>query len=237
MCRRAGKTSKRGLSDEQVPILVALDRSGTTTCSVLPSVTADNVQAVLEPRMDDDILLVTDGNIIYPPCAKSPGIKHEALNQSAGERVRGAIHIQTVNNRHSRFKDFLRRFRGVSIKYLGIYLHWFERYEIAKSSPRSYLATATGGPCIRFSNCAKFISRILLYKYLTLGKHRVHASPSRTRFLTENANDDTMPCFSGIMARMKMSFHLDTNKYRPTSILAHLGYGTGHHKGLANHCR
>ena len=155
--------SKRGLSDEQVPILVALDRSGTTTCSVLPSVTADNVQAVLEPRMDDDILMVTDGNNIYPPCAKSPGIKHKPLNQSAGERVRGAIHIQTVNNRHSRFKDFLRRFHGVSTKYLGIYLHWFERYEIAKSSPRSYLATATGGPCIRFSNCAKFISRILLY--------------------------------------------------------------------------
>ena len=101
--RRGGKASKRGLSDAQVPILVAVDRSGTTTCSVLPSVTADNVQAVLEPRIDDDILLVTDGNNVYPPCAKSLGIKHEALNQTAGERVRGAFHIQTVNNRHSRF--------------------------------------------------------------------------------------------------------------------------------------
>ena len=46
-------------------------------------------------------LLVTDGNNVYPPCAKALGIKHEALNQSAGERVRGTIHIQTVNNRHS----------------------------------------------------------------------------------------------------------------------------------------
>ena len=36
--RRGGKASKRGLSDEQVPILFAVDRSGTTTCSVLPSV-------------------------------------------------------------------------------------------------------------------------------------------------------------------------------------------------------
>ena len=114
--RRGGKASKRGLSDEQVPILVAVDRSGTTTCSVLPSVTADNVQSVLKPKIDDDILLVTDGNNVYTPCAKALGIKHEALNQSAGERVRGAIHIQTVNNRHSRFKDFLRRYRGVSTK-------------------------------------------------------------------------------------------------------------------------
>ena len=76
--RRGGKARKRCPSDEQVPILVAVDRSGTTTCSVLPSVTADNVQSVLEPRIDDDILLVTDGNNVYPPCAKSLGIKHEA---------------------------------------------------------------------------------------------------------------------------------------------------------------
>ena len=60
--RRGGKASKRGLSDEQVPILVAADRSGTTVCSVLPSVTAASVQSALEPRIDDDILLVTDGN-------------------------------------------------------------------------------------------------------------------------------------------------------------------------------
>ena len=150
--RRSGKASKRGLSDELVPILVAAGRSGTTTCSVLPSVTADNVQAVLELRIDDDILLVTNGNNVYPPCAKSLGIKHEALNQSAGERVRGAIHIQTVNTRHSRFKDFLRGFRGVSTKYPGNYLRWFERRDILKSSPRSYLATATGGPYIQFAN-------------------------------------------------------------------------------------
>ena len=148
--RRGGKASKRGLSDEQAPILVAVDHSGSTTCSVLPSVTADNVQAVLEPGIDDDILLVIGGNNVYPPCAKSLGIKHESLN-TAGERVRGAIHIQTVNNRHSRFKDFLHRFRGMSTKYLGNYLCWFERRDILKSSPRSYLATAIGDPYIQLA--------------------------------------------------------------------------------------
>ena len=124
--RRGGKASKHGLSDEQVPVLVAVDRSRTTTCSVLPFVTTDNVQSVLEPRIGDDILLITDGNNIYPPWAKSLGIKHEALNQSAGERVRGAIHIQTVNIRHSRFRDFPRRYRDVSSKCLGNCLRWNE---------------------------------------------------------------------------------------------------------------
>ena len=46
----------------------------------------------------------------------SPKIPHssEALNQTAGERVRGDLHIQTVNSRHERLKDFLRRHREKS---------------------------------------------------------------------------------------------------------------------------
>ena len=135
-----------------VPIFFAVDRSGTTAFSVLPSVTGDNVQAVLEPVIDDDIILVTDGNNIYPPCAKSLGIKHEALIISAGERKRGSFHIQTVNNRHSLFKAFLHRFRGVSSKYLGNYLRWFERYVLLKLPPRSYLVITIMGPSLQFAN-------------------------------------------------------------------------------------
>ena len=150
--KRGGKASKRGLSDEQVPIFFAVDRSGTTVCSVLPSVTGDNVQAVLEPMIDDDIILVTDGNNIYLPCAKSLGIKHEALNLSAGERKRGAFNISRVNNRHSLFKDFLHRFRGVSSKYLGNYLRWFQRYVLLKLPPRSYLVITIMGQSLRFAN-------------------------------------------------------------------------------------
>ena len=35
---------------------------------------------------------------------------------SAGERVRGAFHIQTAISRDGRLKDFLRGFRGIAIK-------------------------------------------------------------------------------------------------------------------------
>ena len=150
--KRGGKASKPGLSDELVPIFFAVDRSGTTAFSVLRSVTGDNVQAVLEPVIDDDIILVTDGNNIYPRCAKSLGIKHEALNISAGERKRGSFHIQTVNNRHSLFKAFLHRFRGVSSKYLGNYLRWFERYVLLKLPPRSYLVITIMSPSLQFAN-------------------------------------------------------------------------------------
>src|ERR1035441_787950 len=143
--RRGGKASKRGLSDEQVPVLVAADRSGATVSAVLPAVSAAHLQAVLGPVLDQDALLVTDGCTSYPPCAAALGVSHEALNQTAGERVRGDLHIQTVNSRHERLKDFLRRHRGIATKYLDSYLRWFHLAVLPRQpTPRAVLAAAAG---------------------------------------------------------------------------------------------
>ena len=150
--RRGGKASKRGLSDEQVPVLVVADRSGATVSAVLPAVNADTLREVIAPVVDEDIVLVTDGHRAYPRCAAAIGAHHEALNLSRSERVRGAFHIQTVNNRHSRLKDFLRRYRGGATRYLDNYLRWFQRLELENASPRACLATAIARPCIQFVN-------------------------------------------------------------------------------------
>ena len=151
--RRGGKASKRGLSHEQVPVLVAADRSGTTVSEVLSAVNADTLKAVLEPTVDTDIVLVSDSKSSYRPCAAAMGVRHEALKLSAGERVRDAFHIQTVNSRHSQLKDFLRGYRGIATKYLDRYLNWFHLIGMAeKASPRACLAAAISGPRIQFGN-------------------------------------------------------------------------------------
>lgn len=143
--KRGGKAAKRGLSREQVPILMAADRSGTTLSAVLPEVSAKAIQAVLEPAIAKDALLVTDGAAVYPRCAANLSIRHEALNQSAGERVRGDLHIQTVNNRHQRLKSFLTPFRGIATKYLPNYLRWFQCVGLAlHPSSRACLNAALG---------------------------------------------------------------------------------------------
>jgi transposase-like protein len=143
--KRGGKATKRGLSRQQVPILVAADRSGTTLSAVLPGVSALTIQAVLEPAIDKDALLVTDGAAVSPRCAADLGISHEALNQSAGERVRGELHIQTVNNRHQRLKAFLAPFHGIATKYLPNYLRWFLSVALAAHpSSRACLNAALG---------------------------------------------------------------------------------------------
>ena len=120
--RRGGKAKKRGLSREQVPVLMAADRSGTTVSAVLPRVDAAALTAALDPVVAKDALLVSDGGASYPPCAAALGVSHEALNRSMGERVRGDLHVQTVNSRHSRLKDFLRPRRGIATRYLDNYL-------------------------------------------------------------------------------------------------------------------
>src|SRR3954462_132417 len=143
--KRGGKAARRGLSREQVPVLVAADRTGTTLTAVLPTVSASAIQAVLEPAAGPDLLLVTDGASCFPPAAAALGISHEALVQSAGERVRGELHIQTVNSRHQQIKGFLRAFRGIAPKYLANYLRWFHLIRLDPyPSPRSCLHAALG---------------------------------------------------------------------------------------------
>ncbi len=150
--RRGGKAGKRGLSDEQVPVLLAADRSGMTVSAVLPAVNADTLRTVIELVVDEHIVLVSDGHCAYPFCAAALGVRHEALDLSRGERVRDAFHIQTVNNPHSHSKDFLRRFRGIATQYLANDLRWFQRGCLENASPRTCLAVVIDKSCIRFVN-------------------------------------------------------------------------------------
>ncbi len=82
--RRRGKARKRGLSREQVPILVAADRAGATLSRTLPALNADNVKEVLEPVLAPDALLVSDANRCYPPVAAALDIPHESINAFEG---------------------------------------------------------------------------------------------------------------------------------------------------------
>jgi transposase-like protein len=143
--KRGGKASKRGLSHEQVPILVAADRSGDVVSAVLPVASGDAIKAVLDPILSKDALLVTDGGKALACCATEMKVTHEVLNQAAGERVRGDLHIQTVNSLHERIKGFLRGRRGVATKYLGNYLRWFHLTGLQHSpTPRACLNAAIG---------------------------------------------------------------------------------------------
>ena len=114
---------------------------------------ADSVKEVLEPVLARDAPLVSDANRCYPPVAAALDIPHESINVSAGERVRGALHIQAVNSRHSQIKGFLRARRGIATKDLDSYLRWFHLIELGhQPSPRACLEAAIAKPYLRFTN-------------------------------------------------------------------------------------
>jgi len=147
--KRGGRASRKDRGEDLIPILVARDRSGATADFLLEAVSKVCLSQVLKPRVNADAILCTDGSAAMAAAAKELGVHHEAMNLSAGERVRGPWHIQNVNAYHGRLKGWMHRFRGVATSYLQSYLGWFraiDRSPTSGSTPASWLAMALGQP-------------------------------------------------------------------------------------------
>ena len=146
--RRGGVGATRGTSDDHTPILVLVNRHGEETDHVLAGrVNAENVKRAMPGTMAEDAVLCTDGSSTMRRAARDLGIEHHAVNMRAGTHARGPWHIQNVNAYHSRFKGWLRRFNGISSRYLTNYLGWFralDRNARAKAPHSALLALAIG---------------------------------------------------------------------------------------------
>ena len=144
--KRGGSAAKRGISREQVPVLVTRDRAGSTADAILPADDKASVVAALGPLLPKDIILCSDSSSTLAAAAKALGVAHRPINLTAGIRVvAGVYHVQNVNAYDSRLKDWIRRFHGVATRYLDSYLGWFraiDRTRGAGLNPPSLLALA-----------------------------------------------------------------------------------------------
>jgi len=124
--RRSGGVSKyRGISREQAGILVAIDRNKNLVSKVYGygKISGADVVPVLQKRIDKNSLLITDGCSAYLEFAKYENIE---IRQLKGGKPVGGVHMNTVNSYHSKFKQWMYGFNGVSTKYLNNYLAWFK---------------------------------------------------------------------------------------------------------------
>ncbi|MDA8361430.1 MAG: IS1595 family transposase [Gammaproteobacteria bacterium] len=144
--KRGGKAKKRGLSKEQVPILVVRDRSGATLSTRLEADNADTITKVMEWRLASDAILCTDSSKTLAAVAKRMNVPHRPVNLAAGVRViERVFHVQNVNAFDSRLKGWMVRFKGVATKYLESYLGWFRTLDRSGDNvlkPASFLASA-----------------------------------------------------------------------------------------------
>ncbi len=121
------------------------DRTGHTSDFVLEVANKRCVRPVLRSALAEDAVLCTDGSNMLATVARELGIEHHAVNTLRGERTRGAWHIQNVNAYHGRFKEWLRRFKGIATSYLPHYLGWFralDRNAQIGAQPAQLLALA-----------------------------------------------------------------------------------------------
>lgn len=134
--KRGGKATKRGLSDEQIPVLICRDRAGFTADFVLDKADKEHIGAVLKPILAADAILCTDGGKALGAAAREMGIVHRPVNLAQGIRVvAGVYHVQNVNAYDSRLKEWMRRFHGVATRHLPNYLGWRRLIERAHNAP------------------------------------------------------------------------------------------------------
>ncbi|PKO36257.1 MAG: IS1595 family transposase [Betaproteobacteria bacterium HGW-Betaproteobacteria-6] len=120
--KRGTPGSTRGLGPDQIPVLVARDRStGATLTSKLPSRKAKDISPLLVPRLSQDSILCSDGASAYRVIGKTSGIE---VRSTPAKKSAGIYHIQNVNAYDSRLKGWMFSFKGVATKYLDNYLGW-----------------------------------------------------------------------------------------------------------------
>ncbi|MFZ5975753.1 MAG: IS1595 family transposase [Bacillota bacterium] len=124
--KRGGASKLRGISHEQVCVLVARDRSKNTVSKVscMGRIRTEKVDELVGSFLSPSNILCTDGWRAYKTYAKDKGMEYYALKDR--HVLKGIYHIQNVNSYHSRMKKWLDRFNGVASKYLDNYLAWFK---------------------------------------------------------------------------------------------------------------
>ena len=123
--KRGGKSTKRGLSVEQIPVLIVQDRRGNHFDQVLEAVDKATIGVLLPQLLSDESLLCTDGATVYNSVAKDYNIAHESVIFGKYGYVKERVfHVQHVNAYDSRLKSWMVRFKGVATKYLPNYLGW-----------------------------------------------------------------------------------------------------------------
>jgi transposase-like protein len=148
--KRGGKSAKRGLSAEQIPVIVARDRQGATTDAVLPKLDRVSIAAALDGIVTSANEFCCDGGTAIVAFARRAGIAAHVLpipgkpNPNAPD-----FHLNNVNAYHGRLKEWLRRFHGVATKNLPYYLGWRRTLEALgqDATPSAMILGAIGlGP-------------------------------------------------------------------------------------------
>jgi transposase-like protein len=148
--KRGGTARHPGLHQDNIPILVARDRTGATFDAVLPQDDSASIAAALAGVVTPRNRLIGDGGKPLAAFARQANIPFHAV-PAPGKPTAAAphLHINNVNAYHGRLKQWLNRFNGVATKNLPNYLGWRRALEAwdRQITPQNWIKSAIGnGP-------------------------------------------------------------------------------------------
>jgi transposase-like protein len=143
--RKRGKLDVRGLSSEQIAVVVARDRSGHTCDAVLRERSAKEVGLSIGAYIAPDSVLCIEKSKILIKFAKDMELAFETIGTKQRRGREKVFHVQTVNAYHSRLKNWMIRFNGVATERLPNYLVWRRLHESHRSLSQEWLQAIIKG--------------------------------------------------------------------------------------------
>jgi len=133
--RPSDRTTKRGVSNDKVSIVVATDRKGNLTMKIakVGRIEAKSLEATLGSIISTDNVLCSDENPSIISWARGKGLEHHTFKASQHIKDK-CYHVQHVNSIDNRYERWVKKFYGVATKYLGHYLNWFVFLDKTKKS-------------------------------------------------------------------------------------------------------
>lgn len=140
------KSYKRGSdnacmrTEEKACVMYAVEREGLAygECLGNGQISENKVAFAFEHRLVPESIVLTDGS--HPIKRYFDSVEeveqiqlkaHKDGKKTSPPEVKGAYHIQNVNNLHTRFRRFMRTYNGVATKYLNHYVGlfiWIENF-------------------------------------------------------------------------------------------------------------
>ena len=122
--KRGGGVHTRGLSHEQVCVPCAINRNGMSIAkpAALGKVSISVLHSVYDDRIAEGTTVCTDKEKAYRRFSVEN--KLSLIQLENGKSSKGIYSIQHINSYHSKLKNFMKGFNGVSTKYLPNYLIW-----------------------------------------------------------------------------------------------------------------
>src|SRR5665811_856174 len=146
------------VSNDKVSIMVATDRKGNPTMKTakIGRIDADSVENTIGGFFTAENVLCSDSHPSILAWAKGKKLEHHTFVASRQHIKDKCYHVQHVNSIDNLYERWIRKFNGVSTKYLAQYLNWFVFLEKAKKSSTKALDLA--------KNVASDISSIKTYR-------------------------------------------------------------------------